>query len=304
MLGKIIGSGTFGNVYEYEKDDELFVVKVVSEKYKNYFQHEIKILELINGKSNCCHLLGNSVKNNKLYLKFPKYNLNLYQCKDTYSEQEIFNITNQILDGLDYLQNLNIIHGDLKPENLMFEDNSHKNIKIIDFGSSIILNKGNTFYSKTYYQSRWYCSPDVILGLNLTHHIDLWSLGCIIYELATKEALFMGKGCENKLRYKQLKEIFSLVDLPKISYIKKSPIKEKYFDIEYDIFIWNIKNYKLKSDYFGDDFIPGTRKLEHPKLTSNIKIIIGMILRYENRKTIDEIQEKINDCSSNKKIKI
>ncbi len=61
-------------------------------------------------------------------------------------------------------------------------------IKIIDYGSSCLSAK-KTY---TYIQSRFYRSPEVILGLPYDQLIDMWSLGCVLVEMHTGEPLFGG----------------------------------------------------------------------------------------------------------------
>lgn len=51
----------------------------------------------------------------------------------------------------------------------------------------------------TYIQSRFYRSPEVILGMKYGHEIDMWSLGCILCELATGKALFPGENEQHQL---------------------------------------------------------------------------------------------------------
>jgi dual specificity tyrosine-phosphorylation-regulated kinase 2/3/4 len=125
---------------------------------------------------------------------------------------------NQILKCLSLLSNLNIIHCDLKPENILLKDprvnrprSSDSNpkfipdefnsalpiyqIKVIDFGSSCYTNE--RLY--TYVQSRFYRSPEVILGLAYTSAIDMWSFGCVLVELYTGYPLFPGENETDQL---------------------------------------------------------------------------------------------------------
>ena len=74
---------------------------------------------------------------------------------------------------------VSIIHCDLKPENILLKNPKRTAIKLIDFGSSCKI--GHTMYP--YIQSRFYRSPEVLLGLPYDEKIDMWSLGCILYEL-------------------------------------------------------------------------------------------------------------------------
>ena len=96
-------------------------------------------------------------------------------------------ISRQILFGLKHLSEINIIHCDLKPENILFTDKTLREVKIIDFGSACTEYK-NGF---TYVQSRFYRSPEVMLGIPYTHAIDMWSFGCLIIEMVTGRPLFM-----------------------------------------------------------------------------------------------------------------
>jgi dual specificity tyrosine-phosphorylation-regulated kinase 2/3/4 len=70
----------------------------------------------------------------------------------------------------------------------MWADSRRKNLKIIDFGASSSFGM-NTF---TYVQSRFYRAPEVVLGLQYDHQVDMWSLGCIIAELFCGRPIFPG----------------------------------------------------------------------------------------------------------------
>ena len=84
------------------------------------------------------------------------------------------------------LRQEHIIHGDLKPENVLMEDEKRGLVKVIDFGSSCM--EHETVYS--YVQSRFYRSPEVVLYYPYDSAIDMWSLGCIAAELYLGLPLF------------------------------------------------------------------------------------------------------------------
>ena len=100
----------------------------------------------------------------------------------------IKNYTIQILFSLLFLRNINIIHCDLKPENILIFPSNPNQIKVIDFGSSCF----ETERMYLYIQSRFYRAPEVILDLGYDYEIDMWSLGCILYELYIGSPLFSG----------------------------------------------------------------------------------------------------------------
>ena len=93
----------------------------------------------------------------------------------------------QILQALISMKQSQIIHCDLKPENIMIKNLKNFTLKIIDFGSSCFENNNtNSFYI----QSRYYRAPEILLGLQYSYPIDMWSFGCIIFELYTGFPLF------------------------------------------------------------------------------------------------------------------
>lgn len=75
----------------------------------------------------------------------------------------------QLFKALNKLHSLNIVHCDLKPENIMLVPSDKKNIKLVDFGSSC--EAGKTVYK--FVQSRFYRSLEVTLGLSYGLSIDI-----------------------------------------------------------------------------------------------------------------------------------
>src|SRR5690554_5446673 len=102
----------------------------------------------------------------------------------------------QILLALQCLDELGIIHCDLKPENILLEDSISPAIKIIDFGSACYTNQ--TIY--TYIQSRFYRAPEVLLGLPYNTAIDVWSAGCVCFELFWGLPIFPGQNQHRMLK--------------------------------------------------------------------------------------------------------
>lgn len=90
-------------------------------------------------------------------------------------------IFKDILNGLNYLHNMNIIHRDIKPSNIMF---SNKMAKVGDFGMSIKLEKGEELVkSDNDYGTYNYLAPEVIDKKEYSFYSDIYSLGIILFEL-------------------------------------------------------------------------------------------------------------------------
>lgn len=98
------------------------------------------------------------------------------------------------------LQQLGLIHADLKPENIMLVDPARQpyRVKVIDFGSASHVSKA---VCNTYLQSRYYRAPEIILGLPFSEAIDMWSLGCVIAELFLGWPLYPGSSEYDQVRY-------------------------------------------------------------------------------------------------------
>jgi len=97
-----------------------------------------------------------------------------------------------------------MIHTDLKPENILLVSSSfnmvpsqsaptktrraliNTDLKLIDFGSTIF----ETDYHSTVVCTRHYRAPEIVLGMDWSFPCDMWSIGCVLLELYTGEALF------------------------------------------------------------------------------------------------------------------
>lgn len=87
----------------------------------------------------------------------------------------------QVLKGLSYIHENNLIHRDIKPDNILINANSK--IKIIDFGTVAL--DSNEWKRRSAVGTPWYCAPEVINTEDYNWSVDIWSLGCMILELIT-----------------------------------------------------------------------------------------------------------------------
>lgn len=103
----------------------------------------------------------------------------------------------QLLRGLKYVHSAHVLHRDLKPSNLLL--NANCDLKIGDFG--LARTTSETDFMTEYVVTRWYRAPELLLNCSeYTAAIDIWSVGCILGEIATREPLFPGKDYVHQLR--------------------------------------------------------------------------------------------------------
>ncbi|AQK72400.1 hypothetical protein ZEAMMB73_Zm00001d017128 [Zea mays] len=127
--------------------------------------------------------------------------------KQPYSQSEVKCLMLQLLEGVKYLHDNWVLHRDLKTSNLLL--NNRGELKICDFG----LSRQYGSLLKPYTQpvvTLWYRAPELLLGAKeYSTAIDMWSLGCIMAELLSKEPLFTGKS-----EIDQLDKIFRILGTP------------------------------------------------------------------------------------------
>ncbi|KAF7137624.1 hypothetical protein RHSIM_Rhsim07G0011800 [Rhododendron simsii] len=103
----------------------------------------------------------------------------------------------QLLRGLKYVHSANVLHRDLKPSNLLL--NANCDLKIGDFG--LARTTSETDFMTEYVVTRWYRAPELLLNCSeYTAAIDIWSVGCILGEVMTRQPLFPGKDYVHQLR--------------------------------------------------------------------------------------------------------
>jgi serine/threonine protein kinase len=189
-------------------------------------QSEIELLAMVSTKDphdeyNVVSIVDHFMHRNHQCVVFEMLSKNLYELlKNTdfngVSLNLIRKFSKQLLKSLEFLsrKDVDIIHCDLKPENILLRHPRRSAIKIIDFGSSCFASK--KMYS--YIQSRFYRSPEILLGLPYTQKIDMWSLGCVLVEMHTGEPLFGGVDQEDQMR-----RIVEVLGMPPAIMIDSSP---------------------------------------------------------------------------------
>jgi len=104
-----------------------------------------------------------------------------------------------------------ILHRDIKPENVFLD--ADQNVKLGDFGLSKICDNPDALFNQTFVGTPYYMSPELINESSYNAKSDIWSLGCLIYELCTLEPPFQSKtqaGLSQKIRAGKLASLPSL----------------------------------------------------------------------------------------------
>ncbi|XP_010528678.1 PREDICTED: serine/threonine-protein kinase ppk15 [Tarenaya hassleriana] len=204
IVKDLLGHGTFGQVAKcwVPATNSYVAVKIIKNQPAYYQQAlvEVSILTTLNKKydpednNHIVRIYDYFLHQRHLCICFELLDMNLYELIKinqfrglSLSIVQLF--SKQILRGLALLKDAGIIHCDLKPENILLCTSvKPAGIKIIDFGSACM--EDRTVYS--YIQSRYYRSPEVLLGYQYATAIDMWSFGCIVAELFLGLPLFPG----------------------------------------------------------------------------------------------------------------
>ncbi|XP_017776764.1 PREDICTED: serine/threonine-protein kinase Doa isoform X6 [Nicrophorus vespilloides] len=216
ILGTL-GEGTFGKVVKVKdlEMDHSMALKIIKnvEKYREAAKLEINVLEKIADKDpDCVHLCVRMLDwfdyHGHMCIGFEMLGLSVFDfLKDNgyqpYPVDHVRHIGYQLCFSVKFLHDNNLTHTDLKPENILFLDsdydvvyNSKKrrdvkrvkrtDVRLIDFGSATFDHE----HHSTIVSTRHYRAPEVILELGWAQPCDVWSVGCILFELYLGITLF------------------------------------------------------------------------------------------------------------------
>ena len=203
----LLGKGTYGWVvkcFDHKEKREVAVKICRRERsFREAAQDEIKILDFLRKQNrhrptNSVRMFDNFVFRKHICLVFELLGPSLgdtLEANGVIRSPRLFRqIVLDIVICLEALSQYEIIHCDLKPENILWKK-SGDGVKVADFGSSCFSKEK----SQTYLQSRYYRSPEVLMGGSYNVAIDMWSLGCIVGELRVGEPLFQGDDSRDQM---------------------------------------------------------------------------------------------------------
>ncbi|KAI3960346.1 hypothetical protein MKW98_017070 [Papaver atlanticum] len=193
--GTFLGSGSYGTVYEGFSDDGFFfAVKEVSlldqgnQGKQSIYQLEQEIALLSNFEhENIVQYLGTDKAEGKLYIFLElvtKGSLaQLYQKYDL-RDSQVSSYTRQILHGLKYLHDRDVVHRDIKCANILVDANG--SVKLADFGLAKTTRLNDVKSSKG---TAFWMAPEVVNRKNTGYGLpaDIWSLGCTVLEMLTHQ---------------------------------------------------------------------------------------------------------------------
>lgn len=197
-----IGEGTYGVVYKgrHKKTNRIVALKKIrleseEEGVPSTAIREISLLkELVH--PNVVTLEEILLEDGKLYLVFEFLSMDLKKYLDSLPKDQFMDVMRvksylyQILQAILFCHQRRVIHRDLKPQNLLID--SRGIIKLADFGLARALCVPVRVYTHEVV-TLWYRAPEVLLGSpRYSTPVDIWSIGCIFAEMASRRPVFRG----------------------------------------------------------------------------------------------------------------
>lgn len=221
MLGELIngryhvqqnlGKGMFSSVVRAtdSKTGKLVAVKIVrnNDTMKKAGLKEIGILEQLlasdpDDKKHIIRFERHFDHKGHLCMVFENLSMNLREVLKKFGRDVGINLrairtyAHQMFLGLSLLRKCNLLHADLKPDNVLVNENRNL-LKICDLGSGSPSSENEI---TPYLVSRFYRAPEIILGIPYDYAIDVWSIGCTLFELYSGKILFTGRTNNQMLR--------------------------------------------------------------------------------------------------------
>ncbi|KAF4117376.1 serine/threonine-protein kinase PRP4 homolog [Onychostoma macrolepis] len=231
------GHGVFSNVIrarDLARANQEVAVKIIrnNEMMQKTGLKELEFLKKLNDadaddKFHCLRLFRHFYHKQHLCLVFEPLSMNLREVLRKYGKdvglhiKAVRSYSQQLFLALKLLKRCNILHADIKPDNILVNE-SKTILKLCDFGSASHVADNDI---TPYLVSRFYRAPEIIIGKSYDYGIDMWSVGCTLYELYTGKILFPGKTNNH-----MLKLAMDLKGKLPNKMIRKGLFKDQHFD--------------------------------------------------------------------------
>ena len=216
QVASIIGEGGYGVVFSavHRRTGARVAIKRVAP-----FEHhllavrtlrELRLLRYFHEHSGCENIIklldvvvpGDRFSYQDMYFVQEMMDTDLYRVVRTQalSHDHAQYFTYQILRGLKPIHAAGVLHRDIKPSNLLV--NANCDLKICDFGlaRSMARHTRRDLQLTEYVATRWYRAPEIMLSSrSYTKAVDIWSVGCTLFEMLTGEPLFPGKDYHHQM---------------------------------------------------------------------------------------------------------
>ncbi|KAL9632167.1 MAG: hypothetical protein Q9204_003903 [Flavoplaca sp. TL-2023a] len=225
---RLLGQGTFGKVVEAidRRSKSRCAIKIIRsvQKYRDASRIELRVLSTLSqndreNRNKCIHLRDTFDFRNHICIVTDLLGQSVFDFLKgngfvPFPSSQIQSFARQLFTSVAFLHDLNLIHTDLKPENILLVSNHYQtftynrhipsssttttrvarqrrvlldtDIRLIDFGSATFEEE----YHSSVVSTRHYRAPEIILNLGWSYPCDIWSIGCILVEFYTGDALF------------------------------------------------------------------------------------------------------------------
>ncbi|XP_072307259.1 pre-mRNA processing factor 4Bb [Eucyclogobius newberryi] len=231
------GHGVFSNVVrarDTARAGQEVAVKIIrnNELMQKTGLKELEFLKKLNDadpddKFHCLRLFRHFYHKQHLCLVFEPLSMNLREVLKKYGKdvglhiKAVRSYSQQLFLALKLLKRCNILHADIKPDNILVNE-SKTILKLCDFGSASHVADNDI---TPYLVSRFYRAPEIVIGKPYDYGIDMWSVGCTLYELYTGKILLPGSSNNH-----MLKLAMDMKGKMPNKMIRKGVFKDQHFD--------------------------------------------------------------------------